>query len=603
MTDTNVQKARGRGRLVAGARILTLICVLAWPAARPFADQIAFVDGSESSGITFVHVTGASGKKYVMECVSSGCGLLDFDDDGDLDVYMVNGAPLPGFRPSTTPRNRLYRNEGREKGWTFTDVTESAGVGDAAYGMGCAVGDYDNDGDVDLYVTNYGANVLYQNQGDGTFTDVTAKAGVGVKDDRWSSSAAFLDFDRDGHLDIYVVNYVDYHLDNNWRCTFPGTDIQTYCHPDFYPPVADVLYRNNGDGTFTDFTKEAGVYSQEGKGLGLVCGDFDQDGAPDIYVANDSVAHFLFLNRGDGRFEEAGLYSGSSFNGAGDAEAGMGVACADIEGDGDADILLGHLDMETNTLYRNEGDGSFTDVTRSYGVGMPSLNKVAFGLVFLDADNDGDPDAFVANGHVIDNIHLASDFIEYRQQNQLIENVDGVFKESTDSAGPALETRKASRGLAAGDIDNDGDIDLIVNNMGERFDLLLNESNNGNSWLSIELVGAARAVLSRHLEKQLPVSNRDAIGAKLRVFAGDLVQVKEVRSAYSYCSANDLRAHFGLGQHARIDSVEIVWPSGERDLIEGVTANRLLVVHERGKAFETDWETGDDRVLRSPPRD
>ena len=595
---------RKSNRSVAQARTLALLLLLAWPVARPLAEPIRFVDGTERSGISFVHVTGASGEKYVPECVSSGCAFLDFDGDGDLDVYMVNGAPLPGFHSDSIPRNRLYRNNGKEAGWTFTDVTEFAGVGDTAFGMGCAVGDYDNDGDVDLYVTNYGANVLFRNEGDGTFTDVTAEARVGADDERWSSSAAFVDIDGDGYLDLYVVNYVDYHLDTNWRCTFPDTDIRTYCHPDFYPAVADVLYRNNGDGTFTDFTEEAGVYSQEGKGLGIVCGDFDQDGAPDIYVANDSVANFLYLNRGDGTFEDVGLLSGTSYNWAGNAEAGMGVACADIEGDGDLDILLGHLAMETNTLYRNEGDGSFTDVTRAYGVGMPSLQKVTFGLVFLDADNDGDPDAYAANGHVLDNIHLVSGSVKFRQQNQLFRNEGGVFQEITDQAGPAFDIRKASRGLAVGDIDNDGDLDLVINNMGERLDILLNESDNDNNWLMVKLVGSAKAGFDRFEREsgtgRPSVSNRDAIGAKLRVVAGDLIQVKEVRSAYSYCSANDLRVHFGLGQHAQVDTVEITWPSGHQERITDVRANRFLMIHERGKALETDWVTGDVRILRSP---
>jgi enediyne biosynthesis protein E4 len=581
---------------------LTVVALLIGLVAGTPAAEIRFVDGSESSGIPFVHVTGASGEKYVMESISSGCGLFDYDGDGDLDIYMVNGAPLPGYRSEEIPRNRLYRNEGREKGWTFTDVTESSGAGDTGYGMACTVGDYDNDGDLDLHVTNYGPNVMYRNEGDGTFTDVTAEAGLGVDDKRWSASAAFVDIDQDGDLDLYVVNYVRYDLGNNWRCTLPGTDIRAYCHPDFYPPLADVLYRNNGDGTFTDVSKASGVFSEEGKGLGIVCGDFDLDGSPDIFVTNDSVANFLFLNRGDGSFDELGMLSGTSHNWAGDAEAGMGVSCADIEGDGDLDITIGHLAKETDTLYRNEGDGSFTDATPTMDLSRASRSKVTFGLAYLDADNDGDPDLFAANGHVVDNLHLIPGDITYRQTNQVFENVNGVLTDASADAGPGLEIKKASRGLAAGDVDNDGDVDVLINNMGERFDLLLNEGGKGNGWLTVKLVGAARPVEGQKVGRQEGrVSNRDAIGAKVRVVSGDLDRIKEVRSAYSYCSASDLRVHFGLGKRAAVDTVEISWPSGARETIMGVTANRLLVVHERGEVSETNWETGEVRVLRPSP--
>ena len=584
------------GVLGSGFLRLLLIVVCVGLAGGASAQQIRFLDGSEGSGIQFIHYTGASGEKYVMESIGSGCGLFDYDGDGDLDVYLVNGAPLPGSRFDKTPRNRLYRNEGREGDWTFTDVTESSGAGDTGYGMACTVGDYDNDGDLDLHVTNYGPNALYRNEGDGTFTDVTAEAGLGVDDRRWSASAAFVDIDRDGLLDLYVVNYVEYDLGSNWRCTLPGTDIRTYCHPDFYPPLADVLYRNNGDGTFADVTESSGVYSGEGKGLGIVCGDFDLDGTPDIFVANDSVANFLFLNRGDGTFDEVGIVSGTSHNWAGDAEAGMGVTSADIDGDGDFDITIGHLDGETDTAYLNEGDGSFTDTTPSHGIGVATRNKVTFGLAYLDADNDGDPDLFAANGHVLDNLHLIPGAIKYRQTNQVFENVNGVLRDASGEAGPALEIRKASRGLAAGDVDNDGDVDLLINNMGERFDLLLNEGGKGNGWLMVKLVGAARTDAGR---AGPGASNRDAIGAKVRVVSGDLDRIQEVRSAYSYCSASDLRVHFGLGERTVVDTVEISWPSGHRERIVGVTANRLLVVHERGQATEMDWETGEARELRS----
>jgi len=553
------------------------------PFGSPGAQEAQFVDVTEQAGIAFVHVNGASGKYYAIETMCPGCGLFDYDGDGDLDLYLINGAPLPGFQAAVTPTNRLYRNDG---GWRFADVTVGSGTGDSGYGMGCAVGDYDNDGDLDLYVTNFGPNALYRNEGDGTFSDVTARAGVG--DTRWSSSSAFVDYDVDGNLDLYLANYADFRLEDNRICSLPNTDIPGYCHPDVYPGTGDVLYRNEGDDVFRDVTREAGLYQPDGRGLGVLCIDFDGDGDVDIYVANDTMENYLFENGGDGTFSEVGLLSGAAFNEMGHTEAGMGVDAADVDGNGYLYVIIGHLASETNTLYINNGDGTFADMSAILGISAPSLVNVTFGQVFLDADGDGDADVFAANGHVVDNIELVSEVYTYRQANKLYENVDrGRFVDASARFGPAMQIRRASRGLAAGDIDNDGDVDVLVANMADRVDLLRNDGGNRNNWLMVKLIGGAGGSAP-----DAGRSNRDGIGARVTVVSGDLRQVKEVHSAASYQSAQDLRLHFGLGQQ-RVDVVEVRWPSGRVEQIQDVTPNRLLVVEEGTGWREVDFSTGE----------
>lgn len=546
---------------------MSFLILLSFLIARPAAaGEFRFVNVAADRGIDFVQVNGASGKKYSIETMGGGVGLFDYDGDGDLDAYLVNGAVLPGFTMVGTPVNRLYRNDGAASGWSFTDVTGEAGVGDSGYGMGCAVGDYDNDGDLDLYVTNFGSNVLYRNEGDGTFTDVTAAAGVG--DEQWTSSAAFLDYDADGDLDLYSLNYVQFTLETNRLC--PGNDgTPGYCSPDVYDGAFDVLYRNDGDGTFTDVSEAAGVH-REGRGMGIVATDFDRDGDLDIYVANDEMENFLYDNLGNGTFEEIGLMSGAAYNDVGEAEAGMGVDFADVDGDGLYDLLIGHYDDETSTLYRNLGQQMFSDETTTTGIGPPSRLKVTFGLVFADLDNDADPDAFVVNGHVLDNVELGSDVAKYKQPNQIMENRGGRFVEAKATGG-GLDVVKASRGLAAGDIDNDGDVDFLIGNVMDSADLLINETAGG-AWLSVRAVGGAGGAEGRW-------SNRDGAGARVTVTAGGKRQVRDVRTAASYQSANDLRVHFGLGD-ATVCDVEVVWPSGRVSRIKGVAAGREITVSE-----------------------
>ena len=552
------------------AAVLFALCAGAPEAASGFRDVAA------ASGFDFIQTSAASGEKYPIETMAGGCGLIDFDGDGDLDLYAVNGAPLPGFDPGDEPPlNRLYRNDTGTGSWRFTDVTAASGAGDPGYGMGCATGDYDNDGDVDLYVTNYGPNTLYRNDG-GRFTNVTEESGTG--DAGWGTSAAFVDIDADGDLDLYVANYVAFDLEGNLYCTLRNVGVPAYCHPDVYPGQADVLYRNNGDGTFSDVTREAGVYFPAGKGLGVVCTDVEGDGDVDIYVANDSMENYLFLNDGTGVFEEAGLMSGTAFNGAGHSEAGMGVDAGDVDGDGRLDLLVGHLEAETNTLYRNAGYGTFMDWTSAAGMSGPSLRYVTFGLAFLDADNDGHLDAFVANGHVLDNIELASETVRYRQPNQFYRNdATGRFTDASEAWGIGRIRERASRGLAAGDLDNDGRVDLIIGTVDDAYELLRNVgSPEGDAhWILMELEGAARGPSSGG-------SNRSAIGAHVTVIAGGRRQVREVRSAYSYQSAGDLRVHFGLGNNASIDTVKVRWPGGGVDVHQNVPTNRVLVIREGG---------------------
>ena len=519
---------------------------------------VPFTDVTAELGIEFRHANGESGQKYFIEPLGSGVALFDYDNDNDVDIYFVNGSDLPGSVAPTLPTNRLYRNEGS----TFTDVTAVASVGDIRYGLGCCVGDYNNDGFTDLYVTNAGANVLYRNNGDGTFTDV-AKA-AGVSSNRLSSGCAFVDVDTDGDVDLYVVNYVQFDPETNPVCTRPG--IRTYCTPEALLGVSDVLYLNNGDGTFTDVSEKAGMREVAGKGLGVVCGDVDNDGDVDIFVANDTTPNLLYRNTPEGvQLTEDALFSGVALSAEGRAYSGMGANLGDFDNDGYLDIIITNFQDQTNSLYHNAQNGFFTEVSFTKGIGEKSLSYLAWGVDFVDVNNDGWLDLFIANGHLDDNIAEIDPIGTYAQPNQLFLNNRGDnFSEVADKAGAI---RKVSRGTAFGDIDNDGDIDIVVSNLKDSPTILRNDIDNTARWLGVTLIGTH--------------CNRDAIGARVTVVAGDLTQIREVKSGSGYLSQNDLRLHFGLGNATSVDTLTVRWLCGKVQTLRNVETNKGLVISEK----------------------
>ncbi len=528
----------------------------------PGASAAHFEDRASTAGITFRHFSGASPQKYLVETMGSGAALIDYDRDGWLDIYFVNGAGKPGREGTQTTRHALYRNLGNGR---FSDVTSESGVGGyGRYGTGVAVGDIDNDGWPDLFVAHFGPNVLYRNLGDGTFSDVSRQAGV--DDPFWGQSAGFFDLDNDGYLDLYVTNYLDLKYETHPVCGAEAPARRSYCDPDAFSGVADRLYRNRGDGTFDDISERSGIANPEGKGLGVVMADIDGDGRMDIYVANDKTRNFLFKNNGDLTFSDISYFSLTGFNAAGEAEAGMGTDFGDFDGDGLLDLIVTNYDLETNGLYRNLGQETFSDDRWVQGVAKASIRMLGFGTGFFDYDNDGDLDLFVANGHVLDDISSYRNNISYSQPNQLLENRDGRFYDVSKDAGPAFRTTRVSRGTAFGDFDNDGDIDLVVTNIDDSPELLVNRSNPSGTWLSLQMVGKT--------------SNRNGIGSRVRVVAGERVRFDQVTGGGSYLSAHDLRMHFGLDRNQVVDLIEISWPSGVVDRLEQIQANQVVVVEE-----------------------
>jgi hypothetical protein len=538
--------------------------VVAWYAFRPApraTGPICLTDVTRATGIAFTHTDGSSGRRYIVEPMSSGLATFDYDGDGLIDVYFLNGAPLRGTVVDKPPRNALYRNLGD---WKFVDVTDRAGVGDAGFGLGVTVGDYDNDGDPDLYVNNHGPNVLYRNNGDGTFSDATAEAGV-AGEDVVGAGTAFLDMDADGDLDLYVVNYLKFDYDAHVERMVGG--IPSYPSPRDFRAVPDTLFRNNGDGTFTDVSDDSGVGAHAGTGMGMVCADYDQDGDTDIFVLNDVAENFFFQNDGSGHFEEVGLTNGTAYNVAGDENASMGVDCGDYDRDGWLDFFMTSYQGELPVLYRNLGNGAFEDVTLLTGAGAGSLADVNWGNGLVDFDNDGDLDLFIANGHTEDNIELRDPSSHYRARNLLLMNTgDGMFVDVTGTAGDGLLPVHSSRGTAFDDMDNDGDVDAIILNSREAPTVLRNDSAHGNHWIELRLRGVK--------------TNRDGVGARVRLVAGDLAQIDEVHSGRGYQSHHGSRLHFGLGRRNRIDRIEIHWLGGEVDVLCDVDADQILAITE-----------------------
>src|SRR5262245_14871699 len=531
---------------------------LAWQVTPP----VTFSDFTRQAGINFKHENGASAQKYLPETMSAGALIFDYDNDDWPDIFLVNGGSFVDRGAAAAARHRLYHNN---KDGTFKDTTAASGIVVSGFGMGACSADYDNDGWPDLYVTGVESDKLYRNNGNGTFADVTAKAGVGGNG-QWSSSCAFADIDNDGDIDLYVTNYVDFTVKNNKYCS-AMQNIRTYCHPNVYNPAPHILYRNNGDGTFTDITKEAGVYRTDGNGLGVVFGDYDNDGWIDIYVANDSVPNFLFHNKGKGIFEEVGLRAGVSIGVEGRPLAGMGTDMADIDGDGLLDIIVTNLDRETHSLYRNLGKGLFSNVTFESGIGQATLPFVGFGVAFLDYDNDSDLDLAIANGDIIDNVSLFRDNTTHEQRNLLLQN-DGTgrFHDVGPASGPGFALKKVSRTLVVGDLDNDGDLDIVIGNNGQTADLLRNEGGNRNNSLLIRAIGTK--------------SNRDGIGARLKLTVGGRTLTRHIKAGSSYQGQNDLRVHFGMEKAAQADRLEILWPSGLVDTVEAIKANQIIAVTE-----------------------
>jgi len=527
-------------------------------------NPVTFVDIVASAGITFKHDNAATPEKYLIETMGSGCGWIDYDQDGLLDLYLVNGAETRAYKPKERLRSALYHNNGDG---TFTDVTLQAGVGaEGLFGMGMAVGDYDNDGFPDLLILGYGRCILYHNNRDGTFTDVSAQAGVENRG-RWASSAAWFDYDNDGRLDLIIANYIDWKPESDFWCGERGPGMRAYCHPNNYDAVPSALYRNNGDGTFTDVSKSSGVGLKPGNGLGVVTFDYDDDGWQDIFIANDAIPNYLFHNNGDGSFSEIGYLAGVAVSMDGAPESGMGTDAADITGSGRLGLLVGHLENQLARLYENMGGQVFEDATLRSKIGYATFHMSEFGVRFMDYDNDGATDVFLASGHVMDNIHAYNGEVYYAEPKMMFRNMgNGTFENVSDKLGPDFEQPRVSRGAAVGDFDNDGDLDILVNHCGQTPQLLRNDGGNTNHWLEILLLGTQ--------------SNRDGLGARVKVTSGKLVVYDQRKGGMSYQSAQDPRLHFGLRQNPNVDAVQILWPSGMVTKLSNLKSDQIIAVKE-----------------------
>jgi hypothetical protein len=509
-----------------------------------------FTDVAGELGLEFLHDDGRTGQRFYVETSASGGGFLDFDDDGDLDIYLLNGAPAPGQSSDRRPTNALFENrDGR-----FVDVTERSGTGDTKYGQGMCVGDYDGDGRLDIFISNFGEDVLFRNLGEGRFEDVSKRAGITKQG--YGTGCAFGDVDGDGDLDIYVANNVDWSYEDNRQCGFGTAQVLSYCSPEVFPGQVDFLYINQGDGTFTEEGRRRGISQERNdRGFGVIFSDLDDDGDQDIVIANDSSANRFYLNDGKGQFEDISLMSGFAFNADGEPEGGMGIDVADINRDGLQDIIVTNYALESNTLYVNLGDHFFDDATIRAGINTISYNPVGWGCRFFDYDNDGDMDLAVANGHLMDNIEQIDTNLEYHQSNHLMANDgSGKFTDVTQQGGVGFSGKKITRALAVGDFDNDGRLDVLLTNTNDQPDLLHNRLDNGHHWIGFHLEG--------------PAHNRFAIGARVKLGTEKgYLGMGEVRSGGSFQAQSDLRVHFGLGTYTGPVTAEITWPDGEKQMV------------------------------------
>ena len=592
-------KPRTRARLVRPAQALAAVLAAALatgargsagpaPPLEPFV--VAFEEVGERAGIRFRHERAASLEKLYLETMGAGVAWIDYDQDGFLDAFFVNSGATPYFKPKVPPQPALFRNLGDG---TFSEVTEKAGlgVGPGYFFFGAAVGDYDNDGYPDLYVSGYRRSRLYHNTGQGGFEDVTDRAGV-ASQGAWATAAGFFDYDHDGRLDLLVTNYVRYDTERNVVCGDPRPELRAYCHPDSFPGTSPRLFKNRGDGTFVDVTVQAKLENPDGKSLAVALADLDGDGWTDIFIANDTQRNFIYLNKRDGTFEDLSYTSGAGFSEDGKAEAGMSVAAADVDGDGNIDLYVGfvgmtipyafgmaalitghidlyvsHLDAELNRFYLNLGKGLFADATITSGLGVSNVMHSSFGAQFLDADNDGNRDLVVVNGHILDNIAIYHSGVTHAEAKKLYRNVGGGrFVDVTSTQPESFRAPRVGRGLAVGDYDNDGFPDLLVGNNGQEGQLFRNSGAHGGNWLGLRLKGVK--------------SVRDGTGARLTLRAGSFVSYEQAKGGLSYCSAQDPRILFGLGPRTKVDVVEILWPSGDQQVLRDLQVNQYVTVEE-----------------------
>ena len=555
--------------LVVGAVCVPQIAATQPPAKShsaptPSSIPVHYTDVRKAAGITFLQDATQTDQKYYLETMGTGVGWIDYDQDGLMDLYFVQSAATDIYKPATPLRSALYHNNGDG---TFTDVTEKAGVGgEGHYGQGVAVGDFDNDGWPDLYVTGYNRAILYRNNHDGTFSDITSRAVV-ADEGGWSTSAGWFDYDKDGWLDLVVTNYIEWTPKNNLWCGERKPGYRAYCDPKNYQGQKTKLYHNNHDGTFTDVSEKSGVGLPESKGMGVVLADFNNDGWPDIAIANDTWPNFLFLNNHDGTFKDASLISGLAASEDGRYEAGMGIDAADVDGDGSLDVYITHLNLELNRLYHNNLDGSFTDDTYGSGIGNKAMLLSGVAAKFIDYDNDGWPDILQLNGAMLDNVNLYHSEISYKEPMLMYRNVGkGHFEKTSNALGPDFMRSIAGRGLATADFDNDGDIDIAVNVRGDYPELLRNDGGNANHWLEVFLIGTK--------------SNRDGTGSVLKLTSGSVSHVEQAKGGMSYMSASDPRIQFGLGKQSKIESLVITWPSGIIDKLTNVPIDSIIAVKE-----------------------